>query len=230
MILSAHQPAYIPWLGYFDKIVRSDVFIYLDTVQFEKNSFVNRNQIKTPQGAAWLSIPVKTKGHLNKALVDIEIDNSQNWSKKHLNSVFLNYKKAPRFEECYAKLQELFQKEYRLLADLCWDQLDFWLKEIGIETKIVRLSDLSLKAKGSELILEICKHFEANYYLSGVLGKNYLKENDFRSAGISVEYQEYKQPIYPQLWGSEFLNYMSIIDFWMNTDKYSLITERKTSP
>src|ERR1035437_4150954 len=103
MILTAHQPAYLPWLGYFDKIIKSDIFVYLDTVQFEKNSFTNRNKVKTPQGAAWLTVPVKIKGHIGKTMMEIEIDNSQDWRKKHLNTIFMNYKKAARFEECYAR-------------------------------------------------------------------------------------------------------------------------------
>ena len=94
MILSAHQPAYLPWLGYFDKIARADVFVYLDTVQFEKNSFINRNQIKTPQGAQWLTIPVRTKGHMSASLRTTEIDDSQKWRSKHIKSIETNYRKA----------------------------------------------------------------------------------------------------------------------------------------
>ena len=106
MILSAHQPAYLPWLGYFDKIIKSDVFVFLDTVQFEKNSFINRNKIKTPQGSVWLTVPVKLKGHLDVPLLKIEIDHKINWQKNHLKSIYLNYKKAPHYKEGYFKIEE----------------------------------------------------------------------------------------------------------------------------
>lgn len=226
MNLSVHQPAYLPWLGYFDKIIKSDVFVFLDSVQFEKNSFTNRNKIKTPQGAIWLTIPVKTKGHIGNTLADIEIDNIQNWQKKHLNTIFMSYKKAPRFGECYSKLENLYQQQYQLLSELCWNQLLFWLREFGCKTEVVRSTTLLIDAKKSDLILELCRHFNADHYISGVLGKNYLKEEDFLNNGIMVSYQDYQHPVYPQLWG-DFLPYMSILDFWMNTNDFNLISERK---
>ena len=224
MILSIHQPAYLPWLGYFDKIINSDIFVYLDTVQFEKNSFINRNRVKTPQGAAWLTVPVKIKGHIGKAMTEIEIDNSQDWVKKHLNTIFLNYKKAPRFEACYQKLENLFQKRHSLLAELCWHQLLFWVNELGISTQIVRASRLPIDAKKSDLVLALCQYFKTDYYISGILGKNYLQIVDFARDDIVVKFQEYQHPVYPQMWG-DFLPYLSILDFWMNTSDYSLITK-----
>jgi hypothetical protein len=223
MILSAHQPAYLPWLGYFDKIIKSDIFIFLDSVQFEKNSFTNRNKIKTPQGAIWLTVPVKIKGHLNLALKDIEIDTRSHWEQDHLKAIYLNYKKAPRFNECYPKLETLYQKEYVFLAELCWDHLVFWLKELGIAKRLLRSSQLPVASKKSDLILDLCRYFSADHYISGALGKNYLAENDFQNSGISIEYQHYAHPGYPQLWG-EFIPNMGIIDFWMNSDKYWLIS------
>lgn len=224
MILSAHQPAYLPWLGYFDKIIRSDIFVYLDTVQFEKNSFTNRNRVKTPQGATWLTVPVKIKGHTGKTMMEIEIENSQDWQKKHLNTIFMNYKKASRFDECYAKLETLYQTRYQLLAELCWDQLLFWVKELGISTQIVRSASLTIDAKKSDLVLGLCRYFKANHYVSGILGKDYLQVEDFARDGIAVTFQEYQHPVYPQTWG-DFLPYMSILDLWMNTSDYSLITK-----
>lgn len=224
MILTAHQPAYLPWLGYFGKIIKSDMFICLDSVQFEKNSFTNRNKIKTPQGANWLTVPVKMKGHLKIDLNQIEIDNRHNWRKNHLKAIYLNYKKAPRFEECYPKLDALYRKEYQFLSELCFDHFIFWLKEIGMtHKKIIRSSHIPITSKKSDLILDLCKHFGADHYISGSLGKNYLKEEDFQKAGITIEYQDYKHPIYPQLWG-EFIPNLSITDFWMNIDYYWLIT------
>ncbi len=224
MILTAHQPAYLPWLGYFDNIIRSDVFIFLDSVQFEKNSFTNRNKIKTPQGPVWLTIPMKVKGHLSKTILEMEIDNSQNWRKKHLNAIYLNYKKLPRFAECYNKLELLYQREYEYLAELCWDHLMFRVAELNIRNKIVRCSELSINKKKSELILDLCKYFGSDRYISGALGKDYLNAEEFRRAGISVEFQEYRHPVYPQLWG-DFVPYMSIVDFWLNVNNAGLISQ-----
>lgn len=216
MILTAHQPAYLPWLGYFDKIAKSDVFIYLDSVQFEKNSFTNRNRIKTPQGAAWLTIPVQMKGHLGKRILDIEIDNHQPWKKKHLNAIYLNYKKVANFEEKYHKIEKIYHRnEYQLLSDLCWDQLLFWLKELHIQTKVMKQSELSIESKKSDLIFDLCKQFTVSTYISGALGKDYLEEKKFAEQNIQIAYQDYQSPEYPQLWG-EFMPNLSVLDFWMN--------------
>jgi len=223
MILSAHQPAYLPWLGYFDKLARSDVFVYLDTVQYEKNSFTNRNRIKTPQGNQWLTVPVKTKGHTSSTLTETEIDNSQDWRGKHLRAIQLNYRKALRFAQCYPKLEALYMEEFLLLSELCYRHLGFWLGELGIERRIVRSSTLSITSRKSDLVFDLCRHFGANHYLSGALGRDYLDEPKFAAAGIHVEYQAYSHPVYPQLYGG-FSPYMGVIDYWMNVDDSSLIS------
>lgn len=216
MILSAHQPAYLPWLGYFDKIARADVFVYLDTVQFEKNSFINRNRIKTPQGALWLTIPVKTKGHTSGSLRTTEIDDSQPWRAKHLKSVEMNYRKAPRFDECFPKIEALLTMPESNLAEYCLHQLRFWLDELDIDTRVVRSSELPISSLKSDLVLDLCRYFGAQRYLSGALGCDYLIEEDFGKAGIIIEYQSFKSPVYPQLWGA-FIPNLGVLDWWMNS-------------
>jgi hypothetical protein len=215
MILTAHQPAYLPWLGYFDKLHACDVFVYLDTVQFEKNSFTNRNKIKTPQGELWLSVPVKAKGHTSGSLATLEIENKENWRKKHLGSIHGSYKKAKRFNELYPKIEALYATDYALLSDLCWDHLRFWMGELGLERKLVKSSETPVRTTKSQLVLDLCLHFGADTYISGALGRGYLDEAAFQAAGIKVVYQDYKQPTYPQLWG-DFLPYMSILDYLCN--------------
>lgn len=228
MILTAHQPAYLPWLGYFDKMIRSDVFVFLDSVQYEKNSFINRNKIKTSNGAIWLTIPVKTKGHIMSSLNETEIDNRSNWQRKHLNAIYLNYKKAPRFQECYSKIKQFYEISYSMLADFCWEYLQFWVSELNISTRIIRSSHLGIKSRKSELINDLCRHFEADSFISGQLGTNYIKSEQFQADGINIQFQDYKHPVYPQLWG-EFIPSMCILDFWMNTDQYSLVTSSDNS-
>lgn len=215
VILTAHQPAYLPWLGYLDKIASADVFVYLDTVQFEKNSYINRNRIKTPQGPQWLTVPVKTKGHLAATLRDTEIENSQPWRSKHLKSIAMNYSRAQFFATCFPKLESLFAGAQPGLSELCWAQMHFWLNEFAITTRVIRSSELSIEGSKSDLILNLCRSFGATRYISGALGRGYLVEEDFAAAGIAVEYQDYVHPTYTQLWG-DFVPYMSIVDLWMN--------------
>jgi hypothetical protein len=226
MVLTAHQPAYLPWLGYFDKIIRSEIFVFLDTVQYEKNSFINRNQIMTKQGPIWLTVPVKIKGHIGSTILDTRIDNSQNWAEKHLKSIFLNYKKAPGFAERFPRLESLYQSEYDFLADLCFGQLVFWLKELGIEKNIVRLGQLPVKSRKTDLVFDLCSYFGADHYLSGILGKNYLQDGAFKEAGIAIEYQDYKYPAYAQVHG-DFVPNLSIVDFYLNGADCTLITRRE---
>jgi hypothetical protein len=222
MIVTIHQPAYLPWLGYFEKIINSDAYIFLDSVQFEKNSFTNRNKIKTPQGPIWLTVPVKSKGHMASLLHELEIEHLQKWKEKHLKSIYSNYRRAPYFEETYSKLELLYASEHRFLADLCYEHLLFWLRELGFTRKIIRSKDLNINSTSSTLILELCKLLGASTYISGTFGRDYLDHQEFAANKIEIIYQNYNHPIYPQLWG-EFVPYMSILDFWMNTREVNFI-------
>jgi hypothetical protein len=224
LILTAHQPSYLPWLGYFNKISKSDIYIFLDSVQLEKNSYSYRNKIKTPQGTLWLTIPLKLKGHTSKVIKDILIDNTQQWKKKHLKSIYHNYKKSTYFNELYPKLENLYEVEYDLFSDLTYNHLIFWLNELNIKTIVAKSSDLTTNSKNSDLILDLCKHFNADRYISGLLGKDYLIEDDFISNNIKIKYQDFRYPVYQQLYG-EFVSHLGIIDFWMNTHQNKLLED-----
>ena len=225
MIVSIHQPAYLPWLGYFDKIIKSDIFVYLDTVQLEKNSYSYRNKIKTPQGSTWLTIPLKMKGHTGKAIKDVLVDNTQQWKKKHLKSIFYNYKKSPFFDEIYPKLESLYKENYDLFSEFTYSHLMFWLDELSIKTKVVKSSDLSIDTSKSDLVLDLCKYFSAEKYISGVLGKGYLIEEDFINNNIKIEYQIYQYQVYQQLHG-DFIPHLGVVDFWMNSHQNKLIRSK----
>ncbi len=216
LTVAIHQPAYLPWLGYFDRIAASDLFIFLDTVQFEKNSFTNRNRIKTPQGPQWLTVPVLAQGHLAKTLAEIEIDNRQDWKRKHLRSIEQNYRRAPFFAERFDRLAQTYVPAHHFLAEFCFDQLVFWLHELKIPTPVMRASAMGVEGVKSDLVLALCRAVGATAYLSGALGRDYLREADFAAAGIALRYQDFSHPAYPQLYGP-FLPALSVVDFWMNS-------------
>jgi hypothetical protein len=221
LIVAIHQPAYLPWLGYLARVAAADTFVFLDTVQFEKNSFTNRNRIKSANGPVWLTVPVRQKGHIGKPLSVLEIDDTTDWRTKHRRSIEQNYRRAPRFSECEGELTTLLQPGEALLAELCFRQLKFWVEELHIDTRIMRASELGVIGQKSELVLNICRGLGATQYLSGPLGRGYLDEGSFVSAGVGVIYHEYLHPIYPQLYGA-FEPAMSVVDYWMNTSDTEL--------
>ena len=213
--MSIHQPAYLPWLGYFDKIARSDLFIYLDTVQFQKSSFQNRNKILSKDGPIWLTVPVETSGVLYTApLKDIRLSGNA-WQRKHLTALQMNYGGAIRAQDVLADLQKFYLAEWKTLSDLCWSMLEYFSTSLGIENDIVRASELKATGGKSDLILELCKEVGATTYLSGALGRDYLNLADFRREGIAVEFQDYKHPTYKQLYPG-FVPNMGVVDLLMN--------------
>ena len=218
MLVSIHQPAYIPWLGYFDKIKRSDVFIIMDSVQYEKGSFINRNLIKAPNGPAWLSIPVITKGHLNKNISQMRIDNSKNWQSKHLKSLIANYKKAVNFAMIMDLISPFYKLKYESLLEYTMDYLRLLLKIFEIDTKLVLLSEVKVSSSKSNLVLDVCKKLKADVYLSGALGSDYLNLNDFQDNNIEVKFQNFTSNEYEQLWGGYIPN-LSCLDYLFNRQK-----------
>jgi hypothetical protein len=221
MIVSIHQPAYLPWLGYFDRIAKSDAFIFLDNVQFERNSFINRNQIKTANGPIWLTVPVRLDAHFDKTIVEIEIDGRQNWRRKHLQSIEQSYSRTQDFAQKFRRLTVIYEEKTNKLAELCRNQLDFWLAELDITTRILRASEMPVTGRKSALVLNLCRHLGATKYLSGPLGRGYLDEAEFIKAGIDIEYHEFVHPVYPQT-HSEFVPAMGVVDYWMNCGKGDL--------
>ena len=228
MIVSIHQPAYLPWLGYFDKIARADLFIWLDNVQFQKNSFQNRNKILTKDGSAWLTVPMRTSGVLYETLLkDVEIDNSKNWRAKHSASISMNYKKAPRFGDFFPSLARFYGREWRTLDGLCWEMLSYFNSLLGVTTPIRRASEMDADGAKSDLVLDLCKKAGATTYLSGALGRDYLDLPSFAAAGIAVKFQDYKHPTYPQA-HQGFVPNLAVIDLLMNERKpqHFISTER----
>jgi hypothetical protein len=223
MILTAHQPLFLPYLGHFAKIAESDVFVYLDTVSYSKWSWNSRNKIRTPDGWLWLVVPVLTHGHHNQTLNQIKIDNSQKWRKKHIKAIEMSYSKAPYFETYIDFFRDIYEKEWTHLSDFNEKLIHFFIKELGIDVEFVKASSLpfSLEGEKSDLVLDLCKKMKADVFIFGETGKTYAKVEDFESSGIKIIFQDYKHPKYTQV-HENFVPNMSIIDLLFNCGPKSL--------
>lgn len=222
MIVSINQPAYLPWLGYFDRIVQSDIHIVLDHVQFEKNSNINRNKIRTFNSWSWLTVPIKTKSKYgNLSINNLEIDNSYLWKKKHLRSIQQSYSKTSFFLEHKNFFEKVYMKNWVQLTPLINEINTYILNALNIKTKIIKSSDLKPISKKSNLILELCKIVDAKKYISGPFGREYLDEKSFDREGIKIDYHEYIHPTYTQ-YNNDFMPNMSVIDLLFNEGNDSL--------
>lgn len=214
MILTAHQPAYLPWLGLFHKIALADVYCILDTTQFEKNSFTNRNKIKTQSGPVWLTVPVEMKDHLSRPVLETKIVQN-GWSRKHVASIKHAYHRAPYFDEYFPELQVLLERPYARLADLTADTLKLFLRQLGMRTPIIHAADRDFSGSKTGLIADMCAKLGADTYIFGSLGKDYADVAMLERAGIRAYFQEYAHPQYAQQFGA-FVPNMAIIDLLYN--------------
>ncbi len=218
MIVTIHQPQYLPWLGYFNKAYQADIFIILDNVQFTKNDWQNRNRIKTSQGWQWLTVPV-LHDH-GQSINEVKIDNKKNWCKAHFNALQMNYSKAPYFTDYVGFFESVYSKEWNLLSDINKAIIEQIIQWLGIETKIVTASDYVSTDESTQRLIDLCKEFEATTYLSGVDGKKYMDIEKFKENGIELEIQDFQHPVYPQLWtdgkNENFISHMSAIDLLFN--------------
>nr|BFD31216.1 WbqC family protein [Pigmentibacter ruber] len=216
------QSNYIPWKGYFDLIAAVDEFILYDDVQFTKRDWRNRNQIKTPQGPIWLTVPVNVKGKYYQTINETEIHGTT-WVSDHWKSLIMNYKRADYFKEVSGWLEEkYFGQNYTFLSDLNKNLIDAICKYLNIKTVIKNSSDfLTNSTDKTERIIELCQQSKATEYISGPSAKNYLNIEAFNKYGISVKFFDYEgfKP-YNQLWG-DFIHNVSIIDLLFNCGKDS---------
>lgn len=222
MIISIHQPEAFPYTGFFSKMLKSDIFVYLDDVQFTKNNFQNRNRIIRDGEAKWLTIPVKMKGHLSSTIKDMKVADEKDWRKNILNLIRLAYSNCNFYEAYINELEKLINDSYSSsnLIDFNISFIDFVRKNLGIKNKVYRSSSFELSGyKKGDLILEICKRFYKEgtplVYLSGLGGMNYLDKFKFAINNIGIAYQSnYRYP-YPQK-SDIFQPYASILDILMN--------------
>ncbi len=233
MKIAISQPTYLPWIGYFDLMDQVDVFVLLDSVQFEKQSWQQRNRIKTPIGLQWVTVPVHFHGRFGQLIRDVEIRDADFWV-KHWRAIELNYARA-RFFTKYSGDLDHRVREYdrKYLANLNIEIIQWCADALGIKTILVRSSTLQHAGKRTELLANICEGFGATQYVSPLGSAVYLLEekNIFAAHGIDVVFQHYEHPEYRQLF-PPFLPYASALDLIFNEGDgaYEIMRKGRRSP
>lgn len=217
MIIAIHQPNYLPYLGFFDKMLKADHFVILDDAQFSKGDFQNRNRINTAAGPKWLTIPVKGKFMPIKDVVINEghLFSGMKWSEYHLKAIKYNYLKTNFFEILFYRLEDIYKQEYEKLLEVNL-ALIFLLKELfKIKTPVTLSSELGIKSSATQRLIDICNYFSAETYLSGKAGPNYMELSLFEKNKINVLIQDFNHPVYKQGF-NHFEKNLSSIDAFFN--------------
>lgn len=214
--VAIHQPQYLPWPGYFNKILQCDIFVFLDDVQYKKNEWQNRNKIKSANGELWLTVPVHYK--FGQKINEVEIDNKIFWRKDHLKSIKVNYQKTKFFKEFYPYVESLLSKEYKKLVEVNVESIKMLMDYLGIKKEIVFSSQLQVEGEKTKRLVNICKKLSCDVYISGIGAKDYLDISEFEKNNIKVVFQNYTVPEYPQMFG-KFIPNLSIIDMIFNVGK-----------
>jgi hypothetical protein len=213
LVTAGHQPNYLPWLGFFDKMAKCDIFIIEDNLLYEHNGYVNRNRIKTAQGAKWLTVPVKHAGHqLPINQVKIANTGESDWATRHWLTLKHNYIKAPYWNKYKDFFEETYSRRWDLLINLNMHLIWGLMRFLNVETPLVMASNIEACGKKSDLILSQCKAVNADVQLSGTGARNYLQVDRFEEDGIKVVFQDFKYPQYLQLQGG-FIPNLSVVDY-----------------
>jgi len=213
--LSILQPGYLPWLGFFEQMDRTDIFVIYDDVQYDKHSWRNRNRIKTAQGIQWLTVPVLTSKRSGQLVNEVEIDNRVPWQKKHLRALEQNYRKARWFDRYYPLVEEGYVHSWNTLLECDMFFINLLKHAFGITTSILFSSGLTAQGKSTDRLVRLCEELGATVFYEGMAGKNYIDDTLFLDNGIQIVYQDYNHPVYSQLHGA-FISHLSAVDLLFN--------------
>jgi hypothetical protein len=219
MIVAIHQPQYLPWIGYFDKMDRADAFVLLDTVQFKKNEWQNRNRIKTAAGWQWLTVPVLHK--FPQRIDEVRIPPEDSWARKHWQALQTHYGTAPFFAPHAAFFADCYARPWERLVDLTWHCIEYLAAALGIRARLYRASAGSFPEEPTGRLVAICQWLNASTYLAGANGTAYMDPAGFAAAGITVHTQAFACPVYAQRYGA-FQPDLSVVDLLFNCGPESL--------
>ena len=208
------QPRFFPSLHYLHRMMVTDVFVVLDTVQFNPRHEENRAKLKGPTGPQWLTVPVR-QSHRDQPIGEIRPDNTQPWQRRLIVTLNRLYAPAPCFKAHAREIISILDAPHDTLTELDRASWEPALRLLGITCRFVRSSELALSGKGSELLLQICQYLGTTVYISGALARSYLDVAAFAAARIEVVFHEYQYPVYPQRHG-DFAPFLSYLDMLFN--------------
>jgi hypothetical protein len=215
MTLAGHQPAYLPYLGLFYKMVQCDKFMFVDHAQFEKKAYQNRNYVRSKTEQVLLTVPVLTKGRFFQRTDEVMVDNSLPWARKHWRTILLNYQHAPFFSDHRPFFEEIYAQTWKRLVDLNVSITLYMMKCFGIDKEIVFSSHHDIKGEKTAMLTDMCRKTGADAYISGWGGKSYVDLDAFRSAGLGHRFVRLSHPVYPQQ-GEPFIPNLAAIDLLFN--------------
>ncbi|MEO8699119.1 MAG: WbqC family protein [Kofleriaceae bacterium] len=222
MIVAAHQPSYLPWLGYLDKLAKSDVFVVMDDLQYEEQNFQNRNRLKLNHGAHWVSVPL-VRGAQTDRVCDKRIDNTgrggrHHWQSRTLRTLEVHYGRSAFFDRYAPALEDVYVRRWDSLVELDLHLLQLARDWLGITGPIIRSSSLGLRGAKTDRIVDMCSKLGASVYLSGRGGSiGYLDVGQLARAGISTLWQQFAHPVYPQRYaGLGFISHLGFLDLLLN--------------
>lgn len=217
-MIGMHQPQFMPWIGYFDKIDKSEIFVLLDKVQFKKNEWQNRNKIKGPNGWQWFTVPVTYS--FGDKIKEVHFADDK-WKTKHLKTLRSNYSRAKHFKEVFAIVEDIYSNSYSDLADLNTEIIVRFCGYLGISTYVCRNPLIDEFDDPDDRIIAIMNHFRDSDYLAGSGGKEYMDMKKYADAKIKINIHRFQYKQYTQLFG-EFIPNLSILDLMFNHGKDSL--------
>lgn len=209
-----HQPDFLPWLGFFDRLRRADMYIVLDHVQFIRRGWTHRDMIKTTAGAAWLTLNIQ-KAPQNTPIRDIQLAPGKDWRQDNLNLIRESYRKAPHFMEVFSRLEGLYTPSIENMAEMNLASLDLLEDMLDVKTPRLISSKMSPQGSSTAMLVDLLQKAGATQYISGQGARAYLDENLFAKAGIELVWQTFRHPLYPQLHG-EFVPMLSSVDALFN--------------
>ncbi len=236
MIVAAHQPHYMPWLGYLDKLAKADLFVVMDDLQYEAQNFQNRQRLKLSAGPQWLTVPLE-RGSQSDRICDKVIDNRgsrrQHWQRRTWMTLELHYRRAPYWESYADELRAVYAQTWTSLLELEMHMLELARKWLHITTPIIRASSLRLTGQKTERLIDMCKKVDARCYLSGGGGStDYLDVEQMGRAGIGVVWQHFNHPRYPQRYADVgFASHLGFLDLVLNCgDRSAQILFERSHP